>query len=140
TTLGEALRQIEIQQLTHTSDHPDVDFEQSSPENFYKEPSWVKARLNYEISLCIATNPPPIHIAYGFRNTDLYRSLGLLLGFIVSPILLLFWMRRSALSIGKMDPVAAWFSYFRALNWSSNDAVLLWMVSGHGACQRLQPW
>src|SRR5207253_1651796 len=79
--LGEALKQIGIQQLTLTIDHPDVDFEQSSPENLYKEPSWVKARLNYEISLSAATNPPPIHIAYGFRNTDLYRSLGILLGF-----------------------------------------------------------
>ena len=140
TPLGEALKQIGIQQLTLTIDHPDVDFEQSSPENLYKEPSWVKARLNYEISLSAATNPPPIHIAYGFRNTDLYRSLGILLGFIVSPILLLLWMRRSALSIGKMDPVAAWFSYFRVLNWSSNGAVLLWMVSGLGARQSLQHW
>src|SRR6059058_3400390 len=49
-------------------------------------------------------------------------------------------MRRSALSIGKMDPVAAWFSYFRVLNWSSNGAVLLWMVSGLGARQSLQHW
>ena len=60
----------------------------------------------------------PIQLAYGFN--DLYRSLGVLLGFIISPILLLLWMRRSALRFGKMDPVAAWFSYFRVLNWSSN--------------------
>jgi Zn-dependent protease with chaperone function len=82
----------------------------------------------------------PLHFSFGFPRADLERSFAIMAGFILAPLLFTLWVMRAALRAGKEDPTAAWFSYFRTMNWSLNGAMLLWVTSGLGARQTLQDW
>ncbi|HET9406755.1 MAG TPA: M48 family metalloprotease [Candidatus Sulfotelmatobacter sp.] len=76
-----------------------------------------------------------IDLAYGFRNQDVGRAAGAVLGFVLVPFSIVLWMRRAALRLGKDDRVAAWFSYVRTSNWMMNGAVIGWFTVG----VRIQP-
>ena len=68
------------------------------------------------------------------------RALVTTLVFLTLPLGLLLWMRRSILRLGRADPTAAWFGYFRALNWAVTGGMILWTTSGLGARQIFQAW
>ena len=85
------------------------------------------------------TSPaPPLQLAYGYRNSDLLRQCAMSAGFLLLPLVLILWMRRAALRDAAQDPAAAWFSYFRTLQWCVNGTMLLWMVARTSFRQGLQ--
>ena len=81
-----------------------------------------------------------MHLAYGFRQSDVNRAFAILAGFIFLPLLATLWMRHGALTSGKADPTAAWFGFFRTFNLLVTGAMLLWITSGFGARGVLQHW
>lgn len=95
--------------------------------------------LTYRVLL---DNPRPftIHLFYGLSRRGLYGSLAVAMAFILFPVLITLWMRRTALILGRQDRTAAWFSYFRTINWAIKGSMLLWITSGLGARQKLQEW
>jgi Zn-dependent protease with chaperone function len=70
--------------------------------------------------------PAAIHLAFGFRSKDVYRVIILPIVFLLLPLIIVLWMRRAALRGAEDDPTAAWFSYFRTLNWCTLGILLLW--------------
>ena len=81
-----------------------------------------------------------VQLAYGMNPREIYRSFALTGVFVLVPIAGLLWVRRTALKSAAADPTAAWFSYFRVLNWGVNGSILFWVTSGLGARQTLQEW
>lgn len=81
-----------------------------------------------------------LRLAYGVNPREIYRSFALTVVFVLAPIAGLLWVRRTALKSAAADPTAAWFSYFRVMNWGVNGSVLFWVTSGLGARQTLQEW
>jgi Zn-dependent protease with chaperone function len=96
--------------------------------------------LIYQIPLAAGSKVETIHLAYGLRRADVRRASYILTGFIVLPLALVLWMQGTAVARGKTDPTAAWFGFFRTLNWLLTAAMLLWITSGLGARQTLQDW
>jgi Zn-dependent protease with chaperone function len=139
--LYEALRQLGFQQLMLTINLPVADFVEAGPENRVKDPSQGSSSyLTYRIPINESEAPNPIRLSYGFRRADLIRPFAVFIGFVLVPVGLMLWMRKAALGSGKDDPTAAWFSYFRALNYCGNGAILLWVTSGLGARQSFENW
>ena len=85
--------------------------------------------LFYSYPLGTSSSVPPLRLAYGYRNSDLLRQCTMSAGFLLLPIFLILWMRRAALKDALQDPSAAWFSYFKTLQWCVNATMLLWMVA-----------
>ena len=69
-----------------------------------------------------------VTLEYGYRRSDLERMMLLSLAYVVVPFGILVWIRRSTLR-SSGDPADAWFTYFRAMNWCINGAVLLWCLT-----------
>lgn len=69
-----------------------------------------------------------VSVQYGYRRSDLQRMLLLSLAYVVVPFGILLWIRRSTLR-SSGDPTDAWFTYFRAMNWCINGAVLVWCLT-----------
>ncbi len=61
-----------------------------------------------------------------FRPPAAMRHVG---GISAASAFLILWMRRAALRDALQDPTAAWFSYFKTLQWCVNGTMLLWMVA-----------
>jgi Zn-dependent protease with chaperone function len=95
--------------------------------------------LTYRI-LLDNQRPFTIHLFYGLSRRGLYGGLAVAMAFILFPVLITLWMRRTALVLGQRDRTAAWFSYFRTINWAIKGSMLLWITSGLGARQKLQEW
>src|SRR5271166_3883685 len=85
--------------------------------------------LFYSYPLGTSSSVPSLRLAYGYRNSDLLRQCTMSAGFLLLPIFLILWMRRAALKDALQDPSAAWFSYFKTLQWCVNATMLLWMVA-----------
>jgi Zn-dependent protease with chaperone function len=69
-----------------------------------------------------------VHLEFGFRNKDVYRTIATSAAFLLLPLLIVFWMQRAALRGAEDDATAAWFSYVRVLNWCTLSVTLFWMV------------
>ena len=69
-----------------------------------------------------------VAVEYGYRRSDLQRMLLLSLAYVLVPFAILLWIRRATLR-SSGDPTDAWFTYFRAMNWCVNGAVLLWCLT-----------
>jgi Zn-dependent protease with chaperone function len=113
---------------------PKSAFEEQSSEGLEANHEGGDARntdrfLIYRYALSATTVVSPLHLAYGYRNSDLLRQCAMSAGFLLLPILLMLWMRRAALKDALQDPTAAWFSYFKTLQWCLNGTMLLWMVA-----------
>jgi Zn-dependent protease with chaperone function len=91
---------------------------------------------NYRLSENAAVGN--LHLAYGFRRSDLIRQSAISLGFLLLPLIITLWMRRAALKDAAEDPTAAWFSYFKTLQWCVNGTMLLWMVARTSVRQGLE--
>lgn len=134
------LRRMGVDQLYIYVDTPKARYFDYSRTNLAHLPVNAPTMVVYQFSLAQNSAPAIFHIAYGFRRQDLYRALAILGAFIFVPVLLTLWMRRRALASAKIDPAAAWFGFFRTLNWLINGGMLIWITSGFGARQVLQDW
>src|SRR4051812_2231983 len=110
-----------------------------SPENLTFADKSNRHFLSYRFVLNAPTHPVSLHLFYGPAHS-LSRSIGIAIAFILFPIAVTLWVRRTALVLGKHDPTAAWFSYFRTINWCIKGSMLLWITSGLGARQEIQEW
>ncbi|MGO9084417.1 MAG: M48 family metalloprotease [Candidatus Sulfotelmatobacter sp.] len=81
-----------------------------------------------------------LHLAYGFRRSDVERAFCILAGFLLLPLGVTLWMRRGALAAGLTDPIASRFRFFRTLNFLLTGSMLLWITSGLGSRQILRDW
>jgi Zn-dependent protease with chaperone function len=138
STVASLLRQAGQQQLWVSIFSPDAKLVEFSKENLSYPPREESRFLAYRILLNGAVSPAPIRLSFGVSQQKVYRSLEIALAFVLVPIAITLYMRRAALASGKVDPTAAWFSYFRTINWCINGAMLLWITSGLGARQALQ--
>src|SRR5262249_7458182 len=59
--------------------------------------------------------PPAIRIQYGYRQATLARTIVILVGFLLVPLILVSWLGRTALSAPQEHAALAWFSYMRYL-------------------------
>ena len=134
------LRRSGVEQLSLYVDIPRTQFQDYTQTNLQREPLESPELLVYQIPLTENVKPPVLHLAYGFRRTDLYRGFAILGGFLLIPITLTLWMRRRALASEGDDAAASWFGYFKTLNWILTGAMLLWITSGLGARRVLQDW
>ena len=100
----------------------------------------LRDAINISNSFPSSNQVSAIRLAYGFGRAELYRSLLIIIAFFLVPIGVTLWMRQAALESGKTDPTAAWFSYFRTINWCINGSMLLWITSGLEARQTLQDY
>jgi hypothetical protein len=132
-TVAEALAQSGEQLLFVTIQRPKSDFEEHGSEGL--QPNRAGGRsdniqfLFYSYPLGTTTPAPPLHLAYGYRNSGLLRQCAMSTGFLLLPLVLILWMRRAALRDAAQDPAAAWFSYFKTMQWSVNGTMLLWMIA-----------
>ena len=138
--LADELRREGVQQLQVYVSRPRTQFLEYSHTYLPHEPMRGVPYLIYQIPLAAGSKVEVLHLAYGLRQADVQRAFYILAGFIVLPLALVLWMRRTALARGKTDPRAAWFGFFRTLNWLLTAAMLLWITSGLGARQTLQDW
>ena len=132
-TLADALAQSGEQMLFVTLKRPKSGFEEQSsqglqPNRFGGEGGRPLFPM-YSFPLGTTTPVPPLRLAYGYRNSDVLRQCALAAGFLLLPVVLILWMRRAALRDALQDPAAAWFSYFKTLQWCVNGTMLLWMVA-----------
>jgi Zn-dependent protease with chaperone function len=134
------LRQIDVDQLSIYVITPKTEFREYTRENLFRVPFQASTSIYYRIPLAPNAKPAVLHIAFGFRSRDLQRALAILAGFLVVPVLLTLWMRRRALALAEVDPPAAWFGFFRTLNWLVLGSMLAWISSGFGSRQMLQDW
>ncbi len=129
--LAELLTQEQL--LFVSVQRPKSGFEEQSsqglqPNRFAGERDRASFSL-YSYPLGTTTPIPPLHLAYGYRNWDLLRQCAVSAAFLLLPLVLVLWMRRAALRDAAQDPAAAWFSYFKTLQWCVNGTMLLWMVA-----------
>lgn len=134
------LRKIEVDQLSIYVITPKTQFREYTQENLFRVPFQDSASIYYRIPLKQNAKPAVLHLAYGFRRQDLQRALVILAAYLLIPVLLTLWMRHRALALAKTDPPAAWFGFFRALNWLVLGSMLAWISSGFGSRQMLQEW
>ncbi len=135
--LADSLSHAGVQQLFVSVHRPKSGFEEHSSEGLQAGLGFVPF-LNYSYSLEAAPLLPPLHLAYGYRNSDVLRQCTMSAGFLLLPFLLILWMRRAALKDAAQDPTAAWFSYFKTLQWCVNGTMLLWMVAHTSLRQGVQ--
>ena len=140
SSLAAELRRVGVRQLTLYVNIPQTQFREYPKPNQVQAPLSEVNTLVYQIALQENGTLPVFHLAYGFRRSDLNRSLAILAGFVVFPVLVTWWMRRKALATAKEDAAAAWFGFFRTQNWLVTGIVLFWATSGFGARQALQDW
>jgi len=132
-----SLAQAGEQQLLVSVQRPKSAFEEHTSQGLQAGGGNVRF-LNYNYPLGTTTAVPPLHLAYGYRNSDILRQCAMSAGFLVLPLLLILWMRRAALKDAVADPTAAWFSYFKTLQWCVNGTMLLWMVARTSLRQGVQ--
>jgi heat shock protein HtpX len=138
--LAESLTQEQL--LFVSVQRPKSGFEEQSSQGL--QPNRFAGRRDdthvvfYSYPLGTTTPIPPLHLAYGYRISDLLRRCAMAAGFLSLPLILILWMRRAALRDAAQDPAAAWFSYFKTLQWCVNATMLLWMVARTSFRQGLQ--
>ncbi len=130
--LAEALAQAGEQFLSVRVERPKTAFDEHSSAALVPafDPGDIDHQfLNYSYPLGTTIPASQLYLAYGYRNLDIARQCAMAVGFLLLPLLLILWMRRAALQDAIQDPAAAWFSYFKTLQWCVNGTMLLWMVA-----------
>jgi Zn-dependent protease with chaperone function len=135
--LADSVKLAGVERLFVSVERPKSGFDEHSSEGLQTEfAQFAELGLNYDFVL--TEQVPPLHLAYGYRNSDIWRQCAVSFGFLLLPFLLILWMRRAALRDAERDPTAAWFSYFKTLQWCVNGTMLLWMVARTSLRQGLQ--
>jgi len=136
-SLALALAQEGKQTLIVGVNHPAGAFEEhSAAQSVRFAGSASSLTYNYRLNDNAAIGS--LHLAYGFHRSDLVRQSAISLGFLLLPLIITLWMRRAALKDAAEDPTAAWFSYFKTLQWCVNGTMLLWMVARTSVRQGLE--
>ena len=73
--------------------------------------------------------PEEVTVRFGFSASSVRRAEYVLLGVLLFPALLVFWMGRKALSSEAQDKAVVWFAYMRYLNWTLNLSLLGWWIA-----------
>lgn len=125
----------QIELLTLNVRLPDVDIAQTQPPattpmfRFDKMPASVQhiAQLNHTYSWHTASAIPAlVTVRFGLSSKSVTRAEYTLLGILLLPALLIFWMGRKALSSEAQDKAVVWFTYMRCLQWTLNLSMLAW--------------
>jgi hypothetical protein len=102
TPLANALKMAGAPQLWVYIYFPTAGHVEHSQENLSFADQSAHHFLSYRIVLDDRVHPVPIHLFYGSAQS-LYRSIGLAIVFILFPVAITLWMRRTALVLGKQD-------------------------------------
>ena len=137
TALNRELAGNKVQQFLVTVSLPSAKHVEYSHEHLLRDSKGQFLSYNFPVP---GDNVTSLRLAYGMNPREIYRSFALTAVFVLVPIAGLLWVRRAALKSAEADPTAAWFSYFRVMNWGVNGSVLFWVTSGLGARQTLQDW
>jgi len=73
--------------------------------------------------------PEHVPVRFGISANSVKRTEYVLLGVLLFPELLVFWMGRKALSSEAQDKAVVWFAYMRYLNWTLNLSLLGWWIA-----------
>jgi hypothetical protein len=111
------LRRIGVDQVSIYVSTPRTPFRDYSRIHLLRGPVSASTPLVYRVALDDASASMRLQLKYGLRPSDLHRAFAILAGFIVLPAMVTWWMRRRALALAKVDAAAAWFGFFRTLNW-----------------------
>ena len=130
------LKRANVQKLWVNVAYPQTDLVEYSRQNLSY--SLQDRFISYSFETNSASASAPVRLSFGMGRSKFYRSLAIAFAFLLLPLAVTLYMRRAALVSGKLDPTAAWFSYFRTVHWCINGAMLLWITSGLGARQALQ--
>jgi Zn-dependent protease with chaperone function len=73
--------------------------------------------------------PDFVAVRFGLSAKSVTRAQYILLGVLLLPALLTFWMGRKALSSEAQDKAVVWFTYMRYLQWTLNLSLLGWWIA-----------
>ncbi len=73
--------------------------------------------------------PDVVTVRFGISPKAVTRAQYILLGVLLLPILLTFWMGRKALGSEAQDKAVVWFAFMRYLNWMLNLSWLGWWIA-----------
>lgn len=73
--------------------------------------------------------PAFVTLRFGISQKSAQRSAAILLGVLVLPILLIYWMGRKALASEAQDKAVVWFTYMRYLQWTLNFSLIGWWIA-----------
>ncbi len=126
------------QQLSLMVKYPKAGFVESSFAGMRRTTLTEMQTLSYIYPLSNTTADLNFSLSYGHERAEILRLVEMSAGFLLLPVLIVLWMRRAALKDADDDPVAAWFSYFKTLQWCGNATLLIWMVARTGMREGLQ--
>jgi Zn-dependent protease with chaperone function len=73
--------------------------------------------------------PDFVTVRFGLSSKSVVRAEYTLLGILLLPALLIFWMGRKALGSEAQDKAVVWFTYMRYLQWTLNLSLLGWWIA-----------
>jgi len=73
--------------------------------------------------------PDFVTVRFGLSSKSVARAEYALLGVLLLPALLIFWMGRKALASEAQDKAVVWFTYMRYLQWTLNLSLLAWWIA-----------
>ncbi len=73
--------------------------------------------------------PDFVTVRFGLSSKSVLRAEYTLLGILLLPALLIFWMGRKALGSEAQDKAVVWFTYMRYLQWTLNLSLLGWWIA-----------
>jgi hypothetical protein len=117
---------------------PDVEIAETQPPvqgqslAFRKMPAILERNLELSHSYLWHTDsaiPEFVTVRFGLSAHSIARTECILLGVLLFPALLVFWMGRKALSSQAQDKAVVWFTYMRYLQWTLNFSLLGWWIA-----------
>jgi Zn-dependent protease with chaperone function len=117
---------------------PDVEISETQPPGqgqslaFLKMPTIFERNLELNHSYFWHTDsaiPEFVTVRFGLSDNSVARTECILLGVLLFPALLVFWMGRKALSSQAQDKAVVWFTYMRYLQWTLNFSLLGWWIA-----------
>ncbi len=121
---------------------PDVEITETQPPVETQPPAFGKVfgkmaaylQRNFELNHAYfwhtdAAIPDFVTVRLGISSKSVIRAEYTLLGVLLLPALLIFWMGRKALSSEAQDRAVVWFTYMRYLQWTLNFSLLGWWIA-----------
>jgi Zn-dependent protease with chaperone function len=128
----------QIERLSLDLRLPDIEISETQPPGqrqsvaFRKMPAMVQRNLELNHSYFWPTDaaiPEFVTVRFGLSANSVARTECILLGILLFPALLVFWMGRKALSSQAQDKAVVWFTYMRYLQWTLNFSLLGWWIA-----------
>jgi Zn-dependent protease with chaperone function len=128
----------EIEQLNVTVRLPDVEITETQPA--LRTELFPVGKMSATLKRLSELNRPYIWhtdsaipdfvtVRFGLSSKSIARTELILLGVLLFPLMLIFWMGRKALSSEAQDKAMVWFTYMRYLGWTLNLALLGWWIA-----------